>query len=180
MLLKTPCDWWPLAPFHWIRSKSVSFAWIVANSLRLHGLWSTRLLCPWNSPGKNTGVGSHSIFQGIFSTQGSVISKSSQKLFLGTNECCLCLYRSWTSPWHFNIWVSFVARAPGLHQTWPQKKPPLQRLTYSGFLTAELPQGQELPASTPLLHLTWENETSAVETHKWKSPQEGSPWVGKP
>ena len=25
----------------------------------------------WNFPGKNTGVGSHSIFQGIFPTQGS-------------------------------------------------------------------------------------------------------------
>ena len=30
----------------------------------------TRLLCPWNSPGKNTGVGSHSLLQGI-SIQGS-------------------------------------------------------------------------------------------------------------
>ena len=29
-----------------------------------------RLLCLWNSPGKNTGVGSHSLLQGIFSTQG--------------------------------------------------------------------------------------------------------------
>ena len=28
-------------------------------------------LCPWNSPGKNTGVGSHSLLQGIFPTQGS-------------------------------------------------------------------------------------------------------------
>ena len=28
-------------------------------------------LCPWNSPGKNTGVGSHSLLQGIFLTQGS-------------------------------------------------------------------------------------------------------------
>ena len=27
--------------------------------------------CPWNSPGKSTGVGSHSLFQGIFLTQGS-------------------------------------------------------------------------------------------------------------
>ena len=25
---------------------------------------ATRLLCPWNSPGKNTGVGSHSLHQG--------------------------------------------------------------------------------------------------------------------
>ena len=31
----------------------------------------TRLLCPWASPGRNTGVGSHSLLQGIFPTQGS-------------------------------------------------------------------------------------------------------------
>ena len=28
------------------------------------------LLCPWNSPGKNTGVGRHALLQGIFLTQG--------------------------------------------------------------------------------------------------------------
>ena len=28
-------------------------------------------VCPWNSPGKNTGVGCHSLLQGIFPTQGS-------------------------------------------------------------------------------------------------------------
>ena len=27
-------------------------------------------LCPRNSPGKNTGMGCHSLLQGIFSTQG--------------------------------------------------------------------------------------------------------------
>ena len=32
---------------------------------------ATRLLCPWNSPGQNTGVGSHFLLQGIFLTQGS-------------------------------------------------------------------------------------------------------------
>ena len=30
-----------------------------------------RPLCPWDSPGKNTGVGCHSLLQGIFPTQGS-------------------------------------------------------------------------------------------------------------
>ena len=30
-----------------------------------------RLLCAWNSPGQNTGVGSLSLLQGIFPTQGS-------------------------------------------------------------------------------------------------------------
>ena len=36
-------------------------------------LWSvaTRLLCPWDFPGKNTGVGCHFLLQGIFPTQGS-------------------------------------------------------------------------------------------------------------
>ena len=29
------------------------------------------LLCPWASPGKNTGVGRHFLLQGMFATQGS-------------------------------------------------------------------------------------------------------------
>ena len=32
---------------------------------------SLRLYSPWNSPGQNTGVGSPSLLQGIFPTQGS-------------------------------------------------------------------------------------------------------------
>ena len=36
-----------------------------------HGLQPSRLLCPWSSPGKNTGVGCHFLLQGIFPTQGS-------------------------------------------------------------------------------------------------------------
>ena len=36
-----------------------------------HRLYPTRLFCPWDSPGKNTGVGCHALLQGIFLTQGS-------------------------------------------------------------------------------------------------------------
>ena len=39
---------------------------VVSDSLRPHGLYS-----PWNSLGQNTGVGSISLLQGIFPTQGS-------------------------------------------------------------------------------------------------------------
>ena len=42
----------------------------VSNSLQPHGLQPARLLCPRNSPGKNTGVGSQSLLGGIFPTQG--------------------------------------------------------------------------------------------------------------
>ena len=42
----------------------------VSDSLWPHGLWPIRLLCPWNSLGKHTGVDCHSLLQGIFPTQG--------------------------------------------------------------------------------------------------------------
>ena len=44
---------------------------VMSDSLLSHGLQPTRLLCPWDSPGKNTGVGCHALLQGIFPTQGS-------------------------------------------------------------------------------------------------------------
>ena len=43
---------------------------VVSDSLRAHGLWPARLLCPWDSPGKSTGVGRHCLLQGTFPTQG--------------------------------------------------------------------------------------------------------------
>ena len=56
------------------------WAWCVcmrAKSLQLHPIFCdpmvcslTRFLCPWDSPGKNTGVGCHALLQGIFLTQG--------------------------------------------------------------------------------------------------------------
>ena len=43
---------------------------VMSDSLPPHGLWPARLLCPWNFPGDNTGVGCHFLLQGIFPTQG--------------------------------------------------------------------------------------------------------------
>ena len=43
----------------------------VTDSLQPYGLVPTRLLCPWDSPGKNIGIGGyHALLQGIFLTQG--------------------------------------------------------------------------------------------------------------
>ena len=42
----------------------------MSDSVRPHRWQTTMLLCPWNSPGKMTGVGCHSLLQGIFPTQG--------------------------------------------------------------------------------------------------------------
>ena len=56
------CCIWDLVPWKW-KSESHS---VVSDSLQSHGLYS-----PQNSPGQNTGVGSHSLLQGIFPIQGS-------------------------------------------------------------------------------------------------------------
>ena len=48
-----------------------SVASVVSYSLWPHGLKPARRLCPWDFPSKNTGVGCHSLLQGIFLTQGS-------------------------------------------------------------------------------------------------------------
>ena len=43
---------------------------VMSDSLQPHGLWPMKLFCPWNSPGKNIGVGCCSLLQGIFLIQG--------------------------------------------------------------------------------------------------------------
>ena len=90
---------------------------VKSNSLSPYGLCPPpRLLCPWDSPGKNTGVGCHAHLQVIFPTQGlnprllsplhwshleSPLTQSrySEKRLLGSSqpECCrIC--------WHSSIW----------------------------------------------------------------------------
>ena len=67
----------------------------MSDSLQLHELYS-----PWNSPGQNTGVGSLSLLQGIFPTQGSnpglphgrwILYQLSHKGSPGILECSLTL-----------------------------------------------------------------------------------------
>ena len=43
---------------------------VVSDSVRPHGPDPARLLCPWNFPGKNTGVGCHFLLHSIFLIQG--------------------------------------------------------------------------------------------------------------
>ena len=44
---------------------------VVSDSLLPHGLKPARLLCPWDFPGKDTGMCCHFLLQGIFPVQGS-------------------------------------------------------------------------------------------------------------
>ena len=56
---------WSGLPFPSPLSESEKWKWscsVVSDSLRSHGLQPTRLLCPWDFPGKSTGVGYHCLF----------------------------------------------------------------------------------------------------------------------
>ena len=57
--------------FFWNKALLLSFScWVVTDSLWPHGLQPAKLLCPWDFPGKNTGVGWHFLLQGIFQIPG--------------------------------------------------------------------------------------------------------------
>ena len=58
-----------LKSFSWVSEKRSEGRSGVSSSLQPHELYS-----PWNSPGHNTGVGSLSLLQGIFSTQVSRVA----------------------------------------------------------------------------------------------------------
>ena len=97
------------------RSFCFNYLYVLAKSLQLcltlrhHGLWPTRLLCPWNSPSKNTSLGGHALFQGIFLIQGSSPSLlcllhwqvCSLPLMPPEDHLFVCMYRkiTWRREW---------------------------------------------------------------------------------
>ena len=76
---------------------------VVSDSLRPHGLQPTRLLRPWDFPGKSTEVGCHFLIQGIFPTQG---------LNLGLLYCRQILH-------HYATWVACGERLLLTHEKMP-------------------------------------------------------------
>ena len=62
---------------HWMPTQEIppcthehAVASVMSNSSRPCGLQHAMLPCPWDSPGKYTGVGCHVLLQGIFPIQG--------------------------------------------------------------------------------------------------------------
>ena len=72
---------------------------VISDSLWPHELQPAKLLCPWDSPGKNTGMGCHFLLQRIFLTQG---------LNSGLMHCTQILYQlsHQGSPWeNWTKWI---------------------------------------------------------------------------
>ena len=74
---------------------------VMSNSVRSRRRQTTRLPRPWNSPGKNTGVGSHSLLQDIFPTQifciaGGFIAVWATREALFQNDLTAIVLHLWT------------------------------------------------------------------------------------
>ena len=70
----------------------------MSDSVRPHRRQPNRLPHPWDSPGKNTGVGCHFLLQGIFLTQGLAgrffTTEPPRKSHLrGSSSCQVCIPR---------------------------------------------------------------------------------------
>ena len=83
-MVANPEVWWRLIPSCRLRRRGTSSGSLQPGGLLLKALvaqscrlfitpWTvpTRLLCPWDFPGKNNGLDCHFLFQSIFPTQGS-------------------------------------------------------------------------------------------------------------
>ena len=143
------------------------------DSLQPYGLELARLLCPWDSPGKNTGVGCHALFQGIFPIQGS-------------NPCLLCLLlwqagslplASSGKPWwpthlitkHSDMLLSFTAPFESLFST------KLLTFPHSALLSSPL---SFLSHAQVSWFLPWTEKTWGGITWCWPWQGHCSHWLG--
>ena len=71
--------------------------WSESHSVMSNSLWSHKLYSPWNSPGQNTGVGSSSLLQGIFPTQGSNPDLPHCRIWVGFHRIHIGFFTSWAT-----------------------------------------------------------------------------------
>ena len=106
---------------------------VVSDSLQPHRLESSRLLCPLNFPGENTGGGCHSLLQGIFVTQESNP---------GLLHCRQILYRLSHQVSQAGLKPTYSALEGGLLTTGPLGKSPEFSLEREGIVSMQDPQLQ--------------------------------------
>ena len=81
----------------------IDLIWSVSCSVMPNSLWPmdlqlTRLLCPWDFLGNDTGVGCHFLLQGIFPTQGwnPNLLHCRQLLYHLSHQGCIVRLKWWT------------------------------------------------------------------------------------
>ena len=79
---------------------------VVSDSLQPHGLQPTRLLCPWDFPGKSAGVGCHCLLWG---KEISRLKKEIQTCFFLSVSCSYRFHSSNKCTWRQWLLISVTA-----------------------------------------------------------------------
>ena len=85
---------WSGLPFPSPMCENEKWKWsrsVVSDSSRPHGLQPTRLLCPWDFPGKSTGVGCHCLLWGTY------IQRTNDQPFKGYTNSWFMWQHGWIS-----------------------------------------------------------------------------------
>ena len=98
--------------------------YVMSDSLWLHGLQPVRLLCPWDFPGKNTGVCCHVLLQGIFLIQGSNLHflhwqvSSLPRSHLGSLRRQITTLLWWLTKWEeLRVWARDITMSRKIWKT---------------------------------------------------------------
>ena len=129
---------------------------VVSDSLQPLGLYPTRLLHPWNFPGKSIGGGCQFLLQGIFPAQG---------LNLGLTHCRQMLYH--LSQFYFEkCSLRIPWKSSGLDSVFPWQRAWVQFLV--GELRSRMPCGVLKKKQTLLVKRSvWKNSRGIIETSTW-------------
>ena len=117
---------------------------VMSNSLQPHGLWSARLLQPWDPPGKNTGAGCHFLLQGSYQPRD------------GTHVSCI----SCTGRQILYHWATWEVTLP-----WPQFNPVSLSLSVplsSTLIIVRLPSHGSTARASTLVTTFWSDPLSRV------------------
>ena len=80
---------------------------VVSDSLQPYGLQATRLLCPCDTPGKNTGIGDDALLQRVFPTQESnpclLISPALAVRFFSASSI-------WKGPTNIVVYLNYTSK----------------------------------------------------------------------
>ena len=111
---------------------------VMLDSLWPHELWPTRLLCLWESAGKNTGEVCHALLQGIFSTRDWTCVSCTKGRFFTAEPLGKPLYEVYILFYCLNR----TTLAACLGMIWT-------------FLHSH-PQHRNCPENKPLAHTAWQ------------------------
>ena len=91
---------------------------VMSDSLWPHGLWPTRLLCPWYFPGKKTRVGYHFLLQGNLPNPGIKPTSLASPTLAGEVFTTSATWKAQKWAWSLEPLIKSITRPLHMLRTW--------------------------------------------------------------